>query len=214
MARPKNKGVLQRRGPQRQPFERVLIVCEGSKTESIYLQALCRDLQVPGVVAIGRGAGPSAVWKQAREAYARDRDFERVYCVFDRDTHEDYAAVLADIREQAGNGRIGKYKTRKTRLMAVPSDPCFEFWLLLHFELTTAAFGGPADVLARLRRCEGMADYRKSQRDLYERVRNHTDDAIHRAQQVRREAHANGSDTPVTDFDQLVEYLRAQRRQE
>lgn len=204
--------LARRQQARRQRFDRVLIVCEGEKTETAYLDELCRTLRLPGVRIIGRGAGPVAVWKRAQEEFAKDQDFERIICVFDRDTHQDYADVLAQIRQQVQIGIIGKRRAGNTRLMAVPSNPCFEFWLLLHFQPTTAAFNGANDVLTRLRRCEGMADYRKNQGGLFAYLRPRLDTAIANAQQVRRQAEANGTDGPLTDFDQLVKYLLEQGR--
>ena len=197
---------------RRQRFDRVLIVCEGEKTEVGYLDGLCRTLRLPGVRIVGRGAGPIAVWKRAQEEFTRDQDYDRIVCVFDRDTHQDYADTLAQIRQHVETGKIGKRKAGKTRLMAVPSDPCFEFWLLLHFQPTTAAFTGPDDVIARLRRCEGMADYRKNQAGLFAHLRPRLETAIANAQQVRQRAKASGADEPLTDFDELVRYLLEQEK--
>jgi len=211
LAKPRTITPLARRQQaRRKRFDRVLIVCEGEKTETAYLDELCRTLRLPGVRIVGRGAGPIAVWKLAQEAFAKDQDYDRIVCVFDRDTHQDYADVLAHIHQHIRAGTIGKRKAGNTRLMAVPSDPCFEFWLLLHFQPTTAAFNGPHGVLTRLRRCEGMADYRKNQAGLFSRLRPRLDTAITNARQVRQQAEVNRADGPLTDFDQLVEYLLQQ----
>lgn len=213
MAKPRQASSLTRsQQARRQRFDRVLIVCEGEKTEVVYLDELCRALRLPGVRIVGRGAGPVAVWKRAQEEFARDQDYDRIACVFDRDTHQDYVSVLAEIRQHTETGKIGKRKAGATTLMAVPSNPCFEFWLLLHFQATTAAFNGPGDVLARLRRCEGMADYRKNQPGLFARLRPRMQIAIAHARQVRQQAEANAAEGPLTGFDQLVEYLLEQGR--
>lgn len=211
MAKPRALTHLARRQhARRQRFDRVLIVCEGEKTEVGYLGDLCRAQRLPGVTIVGRGAGPSAVWKRAQEEFARDQDYDRIACVFDRDTHQDYADVFTEMRDHTEAGRIGKRKAGRTVLMAVPSDPCFEFWLLLHFQATTAAFNGPNDVLTRLRRCEDMADYRKNQSGLFARLLPRLDTAIANAQQIRRQVEANNADGPLTNFDQLVKYLLEQ----
>ena len=210
VARPKNKSKLQRRKPQYLPFERVLIVCEGEKTEVGYLDELRRSQGLTGVRTVGRGAGPKAVWVRAQEEFERDSDYDRIFCVFDRDTHAHYATVIDDIHQHVNAGKIGRRRAGKTVLTPVPSDPCFEFWLLLHFQATTAAFTGPGDVLSRLRRCEGMTNYQKNQTGLFGRLQPRLDVALANAKSVRRQADANGADGPLTDFDGLVEYLLEQ----
>lgn len=210
VARPKNKSKLQRRKPQRVTFERVLIVCEGEKTETGYLDDLRRSQGLTGVRIVGRGAGPKAVWVRTQEEFERDRDYDRIFCVFDRDTHAHYAAVIDDIRQHMKAGKIGRRRAGKTVLTPVPSDPCFEFWLLLHFQATTAAFTGPGDVLSRLRRCEDMVSYQKNQAGLFGRLQPRLDTALANAKSVRRQADASGADGPRTDFDGLVEYLLVQ----
>ncbi len=37
---------LKRRGPKKQPYDRVLIVCEGAKTEPTYFRELCDHYQL------------------------------------------------------------------------------------------------------------------------------------------------------------------------
>lgn len=213
MAKPRPLTFLGRRKQdRRQRFDRVLIVCEGEKSETRYLDELCRTLRLPGVHIVGRGAGPAAVWKRAQEEFARDRDYDRVVCVFDRDTHQDYARVLAEISQHIEAGRIGNRRAGGTVLMPVPSNPCFEFWLLLHFQTTTAAFTGPHDVLARLHRCDGMADYRKNQVGLFGRLRPRLETAIANARHVRQQVEANGADEPLTEFDRLIEYMLEQEK--
>lgn len=210
VTRPKNMNKLQRRKPQRAPYEHVLIVCEGEKTETGYLHELCRAQNLASVRIVGRGAGPKAVWVRAQEEFERDRDYDRIFCVFDRDTHAHYAAVIDDIHQHVHAGKIGKRRAGKTVLTPVPSDPCFEFWLLLHFQFTTAAFTGPGDVLSRLRRCEGMADYQKNQTRLFGQLQPRLGAALANAKSIRRQTDASGADGPRTDFDCLVEYLLAQ----
>ena len=196
---------------RRQQFDRVLIVCEG-ESEAAYLDEMRLALRLPSIKIIARGAGPMAVWKRAKEEFDRDQGYDRIVCVFDRDTHQDYRAVLTEIQQDIAQGRIGKRKARATRLMAVPSDPCFEYWLLLHFQPTTAAFTGPGDVLDRLRRCEGMADYQKNTTGLFECLRPRLDIAIANARQVRQAARDSSSDGPMTRLDELIEYLLEQGR--
>ncbi|MCC7494054.1 MAG: RloB domain-containing protein [Fimbriimonadaceae bacterium] len=117
------------------PRPRLLIVCEGSHTEPGYLQALCRQLRLDRSTAViqAAGAGPTAVVRHAKRHRLRD---DQVWCVFDRDQHEDYATAYA----QAG----------KLGFRCAVSNPCFEFWLVLHYEYTSAPLS-TAGAFARLR---------------------------------------------------------------
>lgn len=109
---------LRRRGPRRETPPRFFLVCEGRNTEPGYFKAL--GLIFPRVrIEIEAGAGdPFAIAekcaRRSREAERRDR----VWAVFDRDTHERFQEALDVCREDgAGVAR---------------SNPCFEVWLILH----------------------------------------------------------------------------------
>ena len=67
---------LVRRGPKREPYDKVLIVCEGKKTEPNYLEMLSANVEVVGF--------PVAIRKK------RGDPFDKVFCVFDKDQHTDY----------------------------------------------------------------------------------------------------------------------------
>ena len=49
----------------------------------------------------------------------------------DRDEHQSFAPTLREIQTGIQRGEI---------ISAVPSVPCFEYWLLLHFENTTRPY--------------------------------------------------------------------------
>ena len=52
--------------------------------------------------------------------------------VFDRDEHHSYHAALA--QPQRRNGKLRNDNRMAVPVEAVASVPCFELWLLLHFE--------------------------------------------------------------------------------
>jgi hypothetical protein len=112
---------------------RLLIVCEGRNTEPPYFKQFAnfhRNLLVEVEVAGGQGV-PFTVVRAAKEmikraaaAARRDSDvnwkYEWVWCVFDIDEHPN----ISDARIMAKKNGIG---------LAI-SNPCFELWLLLHFQ--------------------------------------------------------------------------------
>ena len=128
---------LHRREKAKQaPYERILIACEGKKTEPHYFRGLCRDLRLnPANVVIEdrkSGLDPKSLVAFAIETFKKDKDFDHVFCVFDKDKHTSYNVALDKIRAtQLAGGAT---------LHAITSVPCFEIWLLLHFTFTTGPF--------------------------------------------------------------------------
>lgn len=83
--------------------------------------------------------------------------------------------------------------------------PCFEYWLLLHFEYTTKAFLGTPGrsacrrVISELKR--HLSDYEKNDPRLFVRLREQMPEAVARAKQGRKEG------ASFTDVGELVERL-------
>lgn len=151
---------LRRRAAQRQPAERLLIVCEGEKTEPLYLGEIRQELRLPSanveVQPAADGTEPLSIVQQAERLFMQGsralgihpRSFDRVIAVFDRDEHHTYHAALQ--RVAALNGKLCNDEGTNVPFESVVSVPCFELWLLLHFE----------DVLAPLHRNEAVARLR------------------------------------------------------
>lgn len=207
MARPKIPKSYKRRAPSREPYDYVLIVCEGSKSEPHYLRGLCVDYQLSSAnirITPGSGTDPLSIVvfaeEEAAKATAAKAPYDRVYCVFDRDSHdpENYAAAIA---RATTNGFI-----------TIISFPCFEIWVLLHYSDSDSPFvasGGrsPCDNVIRKIR-ETMPEYAKGNQDLYKTLRPHMNDAITRAKRLETRNERNGSPNPATQFHHLVEYLQ------
>ena len=128
MAKPDS---LRRHKPRREPLPRILIVCEGERTEKGYFNHLRVSRRIPIELEIEAGGTPkrlveqaSKMKKQAAKEAERDRDenlsFDEVWCVFDVDEHP----LVADAKQQARDNGIA---------LAI-SNPCFELWVLLHFQ--------------------------------------------------------------------------------
>ncbi len=119
---------LGRRKAKRESYEKVLIVCEGEKTEPNYFRELVAyyELNTANVEIDGKcGSSPKNVYKRALELYTTEENrgdpFDRVYCVFDKDTHSTYQETLTAISSQSP----------KRGFFHVTSVPCFEYWLFL-----------------------------------------------------------------------------------
>ena len=130
------------------------------------------------------------------------RAFEQIYAVFDRDNHTTYHQAL----EQAAalDGRLRNDLDQPVKFSAVPSVPCFELWLLLHFEQVLARLRR-ADVYQRLR--QHLDGYDKGQAGHFEGTRALLDTAIQRATHLASINNPRDGITPYTDVHRVVSLL-------
>lgn len=208
----KNVRRLKRRAARREPYAKVLIVCEGEKTEPFYFRGL-RDhygLNTANVEVCGEcGSDPRSVLRYAKQRYREEKDtgdaFDKVFCVFDKDTHHNYAEALETIASS---------KPRKT-FVAISSVPCFEYWLLLHFVHTTrpySALAGNSPANQVLSELEGyLPDYKKGTNDIFSHLVGQLEFAKSNAVRSLREAQVNGTDNPTTRVHELVIFLQGIR---
>lgn len=127
---------LRRRRHVVEPRRRFYLYCEGTRTEPAYFEALRRTFDNAQVLVTTTGVGgvPGTVAEQAirrardirgsrRRRASRPSSFEEsdeVWAVFDRDDHPDFGQAVASCRDS----HVG----------VAQSNPCFELWLVLHFE--------------------------------------------------------------------------------
>jgi hypothetical protein len=122
---------LRRRTPFQEPRKRFLIATEGTVTEPHYFNEMRRLLRSIIVLRIVKGGKPKALVERALEeqekaARAAENEgddflrFEEAWCVFDIDDH----SLVAEAKQQA----------REHGIHLAISNPCFELWLLLHFQ--------------------------------------------------------------------------------
>lgn len=164
-----------RRPHHMQPKPRLLIVCEGRKTEPNYFEGFRRenrDLIISIIESPGKT--PIQIVRHAMQR-ARDLDIGKVegdaaWCVFDVDECE--AKDMRKAIEQAGN-----------KLKLAISNPCFEVWFLLHFTYTEKRMDTCKDVIAELKR--NMPGYDKAA-DHFGRLRSMTQTAVTNAERLER----------------------------
>jgi hypothetical protein len=180
---------------------RVLIVCEGAKTEPTYFHALRKDKGLTAVTVRGEGADPKGIVETARDVYreaaASGEPFDEVWCVFDRDDHQ----WIAEAINQAENQPDGNFHVAF-------SNPCFELWYLLHFG-DSAGYVERAEVVRRLRRGDHLGAYEKAM-NVYPLIEHKQADAVANAGRLRAHhdsANAGRPENPSTNVDELVTYL-------
>lgn len=205
---------LVRKKAKRGSYDRILIVCEGSKTEPQYLDEIRSYHKIHTAnVQVHRsllGTECMQVVECAEQLFLKGditlsinpRAFERVYAVFDRDDHKTYHAALA--KAETLKDKLRNDLGQKVFFNAVASVPCFELWLLLHFQ----------DVLAPIHRTEAYArlrqhisDYDKGRKGYFLLTRESIDDATTRACQLAARTSAANGIEPYTNLHDLVHLL-------
>lgn len=203
---------------------RVLIVCEGEKTEPLYLKALVAnlDLTTAEVEVCGEcGSAPKSVVKFGKEKFDSDPDFDLIFFVFDRDSHPDYDDALGLV-QQFQHQRKFNGKT----VLAITSNPCFEVWFMLHFEALTkpyAAGGGKspcANLISVLKQEPEFQNYGKGQSNHFDlllgrlpRARINAANTLKQSRDVGdREHHGNPTTFVHILIDALEEVAAEYRR--
>jgi hypothetical protein len=109
----------------------ILVVCEDSKSSVIYLREK-RDalkLETTKIKITGEsGSHPSSVVEYARLEYYKNKaecrktkqlHYQKVYCVFDVDSHPNLSAAIQ--------------RARDLNFIPIVSNEAFELWYLLHY---------------------------------------------------------------------------------
>lgn len=202
---------LARKRGTRPPYPRILVVTEGTKTEPLYLEEIRRQNSIPSahisIMPSELGTEPRQIVDFAEQTFELTRSYERVYAVFDRDDHRTYHDALA--RASTLDGRLRNEERQPVRFMAVPSVPCFELWLLLHFE-DVQAFWHRSETVEHLKR--HIPNYEKGANGIYGLTEPYLAVASQRAQRLRARFAAHTGTDPFTNMDELVELLRSIRR--
>ena len=204
---------LQRKKKSRSKGPRFLIVCEGQKTEPYYFEEFCQLHQLltsrVKIVPSHTGSSPNRVVDYAEQLYDEDAllggdSYDKIFCVFDRDTHSTFKTALTRIDQLAGAGKP---------FTAIPSYPCFEYWFLLRFKYTRMPFYAKGkrtiadNVIQELRQQPGFNAYSKAKKNTFEILRTKTDIAIKHSKQAAIEAEQTDEKNPSTLVHVLVEAL-------
>jgi hypothetical protein len=180
----RHEASLSRRPPTRRARECILIVCEGSETEPNYLRALRRrmNLSTVEVDIVGEGAEITGVI----EAALRLREERREQSAMsNRLAPLDEAWLVVDTERKNDNTswNRGLARAQSEQLKVAWSNPCFEYWLLLHFECIGRCFDGYDSVRPRLKR--HLANYTKSA-DYFDRLAPRIPVALENARAIDR----------------------------
>lgn len=195
---------------QKETRDRILIVCEDEKRSVEYFDALCTDLELTAaeVRVCGEecGSAPSSVYNYAKQAVEKDiqengqdNAFDRAYCVFDKDDHGDYQSTLTAMKANP--------KHKGVTVIPITCIPCFEFWILLHFEQTTKPLES-RKISAEIKK--HLAHFKKESTrysELYSELRDKMAEAIKHSKIVLRQVTESDTDNPSTNLHLLIEDL-------
>lgn len=203
---------------RRASYARILIVTEGSKTEPLYLEEIRAAYQLHTanveVQPSQLGTAPIQVVRYAKKLFEsgdlrkgiRPRSFDQVYAVFDRDDHESYFNAL-DLAKSL-DGKLRNDERLPVSVKAIASIPCFELWLLLHYE----------DIQAPIHRDEVMdrlklhiPGYGKGAGCAFDITRDRLEIATQRAQALAAKSSAYTDPEPFTGLHELVILLTTLR---
>lgn len=205
---------LSRRTEHRPAHDRILIVTEGKRSEPNYFNEIRSSLRLSSAHIVVRGGELGTQPQQVvdysealflngdRHRGIEARAFEAVYAVFDRDDHTTYPNALrsAEALDQKHRNDLGA----PVRFQAIPSNPCFELWLLLHFE-EIRHLKHRDEVFARLKK--HLPGYGKGSEHTYARTKAHVALALQRATGLNAASPFN-EDKPFTHVSVLVERLQ------
>ena len=186
---------------------KVIIACEGSKTERGYFEEIRKSMRLPTLhifVVHPNATDPRSIVRAAIE-YRRERKADKTWtagdeawAVFDGDEH---------MLSNPANWNDALQTARNNQIQLAVSNPSFEFWYLLHYQ----EHGGNLsrqDALRLLRR--HIENYEKADKLWPVPLEPLTAEAIQRAKQLARRAEADGlkpHSNPCTGVCELVESL-------
>ena len=199
-----------RSGRKRKRNPVVCIICEGTETEPRYFNAFrTRYCNIDIVPLPSSYKSADSLVRKAKNTlgerpyYPDEGDV--VWCVFDCDENTD--AMLR---------KAGDLANRDGYRIAF-SNPCFEYWYLLHFADYTGYLENCDAVIRQLHKKGRLPEYTKAQ-DLYSRLLPVQEKAVMRAKK-RKDAVVSEyepllrrSNNPVTNVYELVEFLNDKRK--
>lgn len=193
-------------GPSRDSAKSLVIVTEGAETEVEYLRSLRRWFRFgPNVKVIGGGGDPVSIVEIASalrsDISSRRRhripdyvEFDEAWAVFDIESDPSRATKVQEAIALA----------RRCGVNVAASNPCFEFWLVLHLVDHTAPFGASKDVVKVLE--NHFAGYSKSTPP--SPTQENLASATTRAALGRSRHRDGGADgNPSTNMDHLITSL-------
>ena len=201
MARSLRSVDLVRSSKRKRHIRKILIVCEGEKTEPLYFKKFPEKPDVFDVLDV-KGVGNNTIFVVNKAIELRDKaekigePYIETWAVFDKD---DFPQTNF---EQAIKFAV------ENRIKCAYSIECFELWYLLHFNYYNAGMhrNNYFEKLSQLLK----APYTKNKEDMYELLKNKTNIAIKNARKlyIQQCTQPLSKQNPITLVFKLVEKLK------
>ena len=200
--------------PNRAPIRKrrpvIYIVCEGKETEIKYFRHFrTRNCLVDIIPIRSKHKAAEPLVRHAKDmvkpASYFPKDGDRIWCVFDRDSNTNEMLSKANSVAQASGYGIAY------------SNPCFEYWFLLHFA-DHIGYVGDADEVLRLLREDGRIPGYEKNKDIFYELFERQALALSRAGKRVKQLYGDGlvilsrESNPCTTVYELVEYLNRQSK--
>lgn len=187
----------------------IYIICEGKETETLYFRHFrSRNCLVDVIPISSKHKAAEHLVKHAQALISQSdyypEDGDQLWCVFDCDDNKNQELHQAtDYAEKQGY-RIAY------------SNPCFEYWYLLHFEKRNA-YLKDCDTVVSLLKSKGYLENYEKNGDVFRLLQMHQENAIERAKEraeYLRTEHieiVHRDSNPVTTVYELVEFLNSKK---
>lgn len=192
----KNKR-FQRKDSTRQPLSTALVVCEGD-TERLYVEALVKRFNInPRRLKVLKAKHSDAqhivenAKSQKEKESEKGNHYDQVFVIFDKDEND-----VEKVRNNA----------KKDNIQTIVSAPCFEYWILLHYELTDRAYVKCAQVVRDVK--EFCHNHEKTNSAFYQEIINK-----HLGAAKRNARLINADSSSYTDMPILIDHLEKMKKE-
>jgi len=189
---------------KRRSIRTIWLFCEGEKTEKNYFEKLRSEERIRQIcikVKSPTRKHPAGMVQEAIEFKKSSANFfaeDEIFCIFDRDMNTDQQIASA----------VKLAKDNDIKLIF--SNPCFEYWILCHFEKNNSACEIDT-IISKLKRYLG--EYEKNDREIYLKTHARRNEAIKNAKEAVGYHKKLGIEffsrksNPSTNVHALIEYL-------
>jgi hypothetical protein len=178
----------------------MLIVCEG-ETEKAYFDALREAYRLTRaeivIPASATGNDPLALVDFAARQQRENGGYDYIYCVFDQDNRTSFEPARMEIR------RLAAKRRSPLPIAEAVSIPCFEIWVLLHFQQSARPFRNADAVIAHLH-AGPFPSYVKADFSVAKTLVALVGTAIANAKWLVTQNAGTGSDNPFTNLHELA----------
>ena len=178
-----------------------LVVCEG-ETEVDYFSEFARSLRVHVHICKGDGTDPKSIVNTAKRKAKEDGvKYDQIFCVFDRDNN--LSAFLEAIQ-----------MCKSKKYVPIVSNPCFELWPYLHFQIRESGFGTPQQTLKALKKLPGFEGYDKDGVQIFNATSPLIEIACKRALELTSKQYDDAKEDPFTNIYLLIKRFHILKEQQ